>query len=141
MIEGVSHITFVVRDLEKSASFLRTLFDAQEVYSSGSQTYSLSREKFFLIGQTWIALMKGDCIEKSYNHVAFKISDTDFDIHLKRIKEYGVEIRTPRPRVAGEGRSIYFYDFDNHLFELHTGTLKQRLERYTAKSGAEMAAV
>jgi fosfomycin resistance protein FosX len=24
----------------------------------------------------------------------------------------------------------YFYDYDNHLFELHTGTLEERLARY-----------
>jgi hypothetical protein len=34
------------------------------------------------------------------------------------------------PRVEGEGESQYFYDFDNNLFELHTGTLAQRLQRY-----------
>ena len=34
----------------------------------------------------------------------------------------------PRER---EGRSLYFYHFDNHLFELHTGTLDERLRSYT----------
>jgi len=33
--------------------------------------------------------------------------------------------------VDGEGESLYFYDFDNHLFELHTGTLEERLARYS----------
>jgi hypothetical protein len=32
--------------------------------------------------------------------------------------------------VAGEGHSLYFYDYDNHMFELHTGTLEERLTRY-----------
>ncbi|MGC3347905.1 FosX/FosE/FosI family fosfomycin resistance thiol transferase, partial [Enterococcus faecium] len=32
--------------------------------------------------------------------------------------------------VKGEASSIYFYDFDNHLFELHTGTLQERLKSY-----------
>ena len=32
--------------------------------------------------------------------------------------------------MTGEGRSLYFYDDDNHLFELHTGTLEERLQRY-----------
>lgn len=40
------------------------------------------------------------------------------------------DLKSPRPRVEGEGQSLYFYDFDNHLFELHTGTLAQRLVRY-----------
>ena len=46
------------------------------------------------------------------------------------------EIRRPRERVPGEGRSVYFYDSDNHLFELHTGTLAERLERYGRGKGA-----
>ena len=46
------------------------------------------------------------------------------------IESVGAEIKPERPRVDGEGRSIYFYDFDNHLFELHTGTLSERLDRY-----------
>ena len=41
-----------------------------------------------------------------------------------------LDMRPPRPRVEDEGRSIYFYDDDNHMFELHTGTLADRLERY-----------
>ena len=53
---------------------------------------------------------------------------------LARVRAAGVAMREPRTRVPGEGRSIYFHDFDNHLFELHTGTLSERLERY-AKAG------
>ncbi|HUE86469.1 MAG TPA: hypothetical protein VMO26_10365 [Vicinamibacterales bacterium] len=41
-----------------------------------------------------------------------------------------MNVRPPRPRVEGEGEFLYFYDFDNHLFELHTGTLEQRLRCY-----------
>jgi len=28
--------------------------------------------------------------------------------------------------------SLYFHDFDNHHFELHTGTLTERLQTYAA---------
>ena len=49
---------------------------------------------------------------------------------LKRNSVTGLEIRESRPRVEGEGHSLYFYDDDNHLFELHTGTLEERLDRY-----------
>ena len=36
-----------------------------------------------------------------------------------------------RGRIKGEGKSVYFYDYDNHLFELHTGTLDERLASYS----------
>ncbi len=111
--------------------FLESIFDAREVYASGDQTFSISREKFFLIHDLWVAVMEGEPLSrKTYNHVAFKISDTDFDEYARRIKALGVDIRESRSRVEGEGRSLYFHDDDNHLFELHTGTLEQRLERY-----------
>ena len=42
----------------------------------------------------------------------------------------GLEASLGRSRVKGEGLSIYFYDYDNHMFELHTGNLQERLERY-----------
>ncbi|MFZ5563799.1 MAG: hypothetical protein ACOZBW_07070 [Thermodesulfobacteriota bacterium] len=32
----------------------------------------------------------------------------------------------------GEGDSLYFYDFDNQLIELHTGTLNERLNAYAS---------
>jgi fosfomycin resistance protein FosX len=131
MIQGLSHITFIVRDLDRMTDFLTTIFDAEEVYASGSQTFSISSEKFFLIDRVWIVIMQGNpLIDRTYNHVAFKIDEQDFEEYTERVKSVGVEIRTGRSRVAGEGSSLYFYDYDNHLFELHTGTLAQRLNRY-----------
>lgn len=132
MIEEISHITFIVKDLEKGKLFFETIFDAVEVYCSGDKTNSISKEKFFLINNLWIAIMEGDTVEKSYNHIAFKISDTEFENYYKKIESLGLEINKGRSRIEGEGKSIYFYDFDNHLFELHTGTLKDRLEKYNS---------
>jgi len=132
VIEGISHITFIVKDLELASTFFRVIFDAEEVYSSGDKTFSLSQEKFFKISNQWIVIMEGEPLqERTYNHTAFKIPDEEFDIYEKRVRSLGVDLRTPRARVEGEGRSLYFYDFDNHLFELHTGTLSERLLKYS----------
>ena len=131
MISGLSHITLIVNDLKRTTKFLEKIFEAREVYSSGNETFSFSKEKFFLINGLWICIMEGKPLaERTYNHIAFKIPDSCFDEYLKRIKDTGAEIIPERSRVDGEGRSIYFYDYDNHLFELHTGTLEERLERY-----------
>lgn len=131
MIQGLSHMTFITADLDRMEKLLIQVFDAQKIYDSGDQTFSLSEERFFQIGDIWIAIMKGDPLsDKTYNHIAFKIEDEKFDEYLTRIHELGLELREGRARVKGEGQSIYFYDDDNHMFELHTGTLEQRLERY-----------
>jgi catechol 2,3-dioxygenase-like lactoylglutathione lyase family enzyme len=125
-------MTFIVADLERASLFFEKIFDAKEVEASGDKTFSLAREKFFLIADTWICIMEGQPLgESSYNHVAFKVNECDFDNFVLRVKESGVTIKPERPRVNGEGRSIYFYDFDNNLFELHTGTLEERLSRYS----------
>ena len=135
MIEGLSHITFIVRDLDRMEEILTSVLGARKVYDSGDKTFSVSREKFFLIGPNteavWIAIMEGESLPTpTYNHVAFKIPKADYEISLERIKSLGLEVREGRTRIDGEGRSIYFHDDDNHLFELHTGTLERRLQSY-----------
>ncbi|EIP9816688.1 FosX/FosE/FosI family fosfomycin resistance thiol transferase [Listeria monocytogenes] len=131
MISGLSHITLIVKDLNRTTAFLQNIFDAEEIYSSGDKTFSLSKEKFFLIAGLWICIMEGDSLqERTYNHIAFQIQSEEVDEYIERIKALGVEMKSERPRVEGEGRSIYFYDFDNHLFELHADTLEERLKRY-----------
>jgi fosfomycin resistance protein FosX len=131
VIEGLSHVTFVVRDLDRMTRILTGIFGAQEVYASGDETFSVAREKFFRVGDLWIAVMEGEPLpSRTYNHVAFKIEDAEFEAYEAKVKAMGLEIRPPRQRLPGEGRSLYFYDDDNHLFELHTGTLAERLELY-----------
>lgn len=130
-IQGISHLTLIVKDLEKTTYFLEEIFNAQEIYTSGKQTFSIAAEKFFLINDLWIAIMEGESLPtKTYNHIAFKIAEADFEDYYQKIKALGLEIKTGRSRIKGEAKSIYFYDFDNHLFELHTGTLAERLNRY-----------
>ncbi|MDF2505144.1 MAG: fosfomycin resistance protein fosX [Clostridium sp.] len=50
--------------------------------------------------------------------------------YLDKIKTLNLELKLPRKRVDGEGYSIYFYDYDNNPFELHTETLEKRLASY-----------
>jgi catechol 2,3-dioxygenase-like lactoylglutathione lyase family enzyme len=136
MIEEPTHITLTARDLDRMEKILTSVLDTRKVYYSGAATFSVSREKFFLVGAeptaVWIAIMAGESLPtRTYNHVAFRISDADYPACLERVRSLGLEVREGRSRVEGEGRSIYFHDNDNHLFELHTGTLAERLKRYS----------
>lgn len=131
MIESVSHITFVVKNLDKTTELFKKIFHAKEVYYSGEKKHSLFKERFFIIGNQWIAVMENtSIINRTYHHLAFKISDSDVDYYLNKIKDLNLELKSPRKRISGEGYSIYFYDYDNNLFELHTETLDERLASY-----------
>lgn len=133
-MSALSHITIIVHDLDRMQLILEQVLKAKCIYDSGENTFSLSEERFFLVGDIWIAIMKGDPLpERSYNHIAFKIDESEFDERLAAIHALELDVKPPRSRVDGEGRSLYFYDADNHLLELHTGTLQQRLQRYSAK--------
>lgn len=132
---GLSHVTFIVRDLDRTERILTTVLGAVRVYDSGSDTFSLSEERFFLVGEgesaTWVATMLGDGgLPRSYNHVAFQVERADLPGLRAKVAELGLDLRPPRSRVEGEGDSIYFYDDDGHLFELHAGSLRERLAVY-----------
>lgn len=137
MVKGISHTTFIVRDIERTTALLWAL-GAQQVYDSGERTHSLSQERFFLLGDLWFVLMQGEPLaERTYNHVALSVEDAELDELEQRLRQIGIEVLPGRPRVDGEGRSLYFYDYDNHLFELHSGTLAQRLASYRSLDAAE----
>jgi acetolactate synthase small subunit len=79
MIDGLSHITFIVSDLDKMEVILMKVLDAKKIYDSGDRTYSLSKERFFNIGGIWVATMEGESLrDKTYNHVAFKMAVEDY---------------------------------------------------------------
>ncbi|MDB7371535.1 hypothetical protein PNA55_06660, partial [Enterococcus faecium] len=84
---------------------------------------------FFHLHKIFYTLNK---LPKTYNHIAFKIDEQDIDSFVSKIQMLGLTVEPGRSRVKDEASSIYFYDYDNHLFELHTGTLQERLKSYNS---------
>lgn len=143
---GLSHVTFIVSDLDRMEQLLAAVLGAVRVYDSGRDTFSLSEERFFLVGEgdaaTWVAIMQGDAVlPRTYDHVAFQVRREDLPALRETISGLGLDIRPPRSRVDGEGDSIYFHDHDGHLFELHAGSLRERLAVYAAAAPSGDAGV
>jgi catechol 2,3-dioxygenase-like lactoylglutathione lyase family enzyme len=134
---GLSHITFVVRDLERTSRLWTEGLGAVRIYDGSPQNFSLSREQFFSLAGIWVAVMEGEPASRSYRHVAFRVADEELDVLEVRLRALGVEMMPPRARVHGEGRSLYFYDYDDNLFELHAGSLEERLKAYARQTGME----
>ena len=138
MVEGLSHITFVVKDLARMTALMVEVLGGEEIYASGgdgsADGSAPTREKAFMVGGVWIAVMEGVPPERpGLEHVAFKVALEELDRYRGEILRLGFRMREPRAPIEGEARSIYVYDDDNHLFELYTGTLEGQLARL--KSG------
>jgi metallothiol transferase len=89
---------------------------------------------YFELAGLWIALNQEDVIrnytERTYTHIAFTVKEEEFDQSVQELKAAGADILPGRARDPRDARSVYFTDPDGHLFELHTGTMKQRLDYY-----------
>lgn len=133
-VRRLSHITIMVKDLNRTARFLCEGLGAREVYDSHARNYSIAREKFFLLAGVWLAAMEGPSTEPSYAHVAFEVDPADLPAFEARLRALEAPIKSSRPRVDGEGDSLYFYDYDNNLFELHAGSLEKRLALYKTEA-------
>lgn len=138
LISGISHITLICKDLAKTARMFTEVFGAKEIYSSGDRTFSISQEKFFDVNGIWICIMKVTAknraaLAQTYNHIAFQVDNKNLPLLKRKIKKLGLTLRPSRQRKKAEGNSLYFYDYDNHLFELHAGHLKTRLKLYNSK--------
>lgn len=128
MIQSVNHVTYSVSDLEKSVEFYKDVLKA-EILVEGKKT------AYFNIAGLWLALneekdIPREEIKYSYTHMAFSISDDDFDEWYQWLEDNEVNILEGRKRSIQDKQSVYFTDPDGHKLELHTGTLEDRLNYY-----------
>lgn len=116
-ILNINHLAFECADLDKSTHLFEFIFGAELVKTT-------HEERFLKLADFWVVLIKGKGLEKSYNHYAFQINPTNLPELEDKIKSLNLTILPGKARIAGENHSLYFYDYDNHLFELHTGDLQ-----------------
>ena len=110
MISGLSHISLITRDLAKMTRIIIEALSGKEIYDSGEKQFFFSHEKFFRVDEIWIAVTEGVSLpSRTYNHIAFKTDEAGLENAKAAIANLNLEIKPPRPRVEGEGQSVYFY--------------------------------
>ena len=129
MLGPIAHIALIVRDPARTADFLRGLFDVPVLRRTDAEGHD---ETFVRLGVTWLALIAVDVKrERTGDHIAFRVAPETITSIADKLKSKGCEFI-----LSASGASLYFFDFDNHVFELDSSDQEQELNRLAASAGA-----
>jgi metallothiol transferase len=128
-LQAINHLCFSVSELERSIVFYRDVFEAKLLVKGRKLAY-------FDLNGLWIALneeqVDRSTANRTYTHIAFTMEEDEYESTQLRLQALQVEILPGRARNKKDKKSIYFLDPDGHMFEFHTGGLKDRLDYYRA---------
>lgn len=121
MTRSINHITFAVKDLERSFKFYTEVLGLTPVSKWENGAYLKA-------GDIWLALNYDEKITTSvrndYSHIAFTCLNTEFLDLKTKLLNYGSKEWSEN---KSEGESFYFTDPDGHKLEIHVGNLASRL--------------
>ena len=130
MIQGVSHVTLAVGDLNRAVAFYTDALDLR-------LAARWEKGAYLAAGDLWLALaLDSDADPASgATHLAFTVAADDFGEVRDQILASGAkEWRENR----SEGASLYFLDPDGHQLEIHVGTLASRLDALEGSPGVKV---
>lgn len=120
MLESISHLALVVKDPSRTAKLFQELFDARVTERIDDEGH---REKYIRLGGTWIVLVEAP-VERARtgDHIAFRATPELIESVAAKLQAMGHEVIRAR-----SDRALYFFDYDNHVFELDTEDIDKEL--------------
>ena len=120
MLDSISHIALVVADPARTALLFETLFATKTVRRLDADGHD---ETFISLGNTWFLLAK-TAVERQRtgDHIAFHVTKAVLSATAEKLKAMNLEFI-----LARSDSSLYFFDYDNHVFELDTTDVSSEL--------------
>ncbi|MGH8288412.1 MAG: VOC family protein [Steroidobacteraceae bacterium] len=120
MLESISHIALVVKDPARTAALLNDLFSARVTTRQDDEGH---QETFVKLGGIWIVLV-GAPIQRARtgDHIAFRATPEILEATVAKLQAMGREFIRAR-----SNRALYFFDDDDHVFELDVEDLDKEL--------------
>jgi hypothetical protein len=107
-------------DPANTASFFKKLFDSKVISRADSDGHD---ETFVQLGRTWFVLVQASVERpRTGDHIAFAVSKATLLSCAETLKAMNHEFMLARTDTA-----LYFFDFDDHVFELDTTDLEAEL--------------
>lgn len=122
MLESLSHIALVVKDPALTAALLRDLFGARTMEREDEDGHL---ETFVRLGGIWIVLV-GAPVQRARtgDHIAFQATPEIIETTVAKLQTMGREFIRAR-----SNKALYFFDYDDHVFELDTEDIDKELGR------------
>jgi catechol 2,3-dioxygenase-like lactoylglutathione lyase family enzyme len=120
MLESLSHIALVVKDPARTAALFRDLFSARVIERKDDEGHL---ETFVRLGGLWLVLV-GAPVERTRtgDHIAFHATPEVLEATAAKLQAMGREFIRARSNSA-----LYFFDYDDHVFELDTEDMDKEL--------------
>jgi catechol 2,3-dioxygenase-like lactoylglutathione lyase family enzyme len=120
MLESISHIALVVKEPARTAALFQDLFSARVVEREDDEGH---RETFVRLGGIWIVLVAAPVQrERTGDHIAFHATPEILEATAVKLQALGREFIRARAN-----RALYFFDDDNHVFELDAEDIDKEL--------------
>ena len=127
ILDELSHIALVVTDAQRTAALFRKLFDAPIINRTDEEGHD---ETLVRLGRTWFQLVPAESQPKrTGDHIAFHVSQAGLQTTLAKLQDLQMEFILARGDTA-----LYFFDYDNHVFELDTVGMAYLEESAAARS-------
>ena len=122
MLDSISHVALVVTDPARTAALFHDLFSAKVVERKDDE---LHLETFARLGGTWIVLVAGPVQRtRSGDHIAFRATPEILEATVAKLQAMEREFIRAR-----SNRALYFFDYDDHVFEFDTENKKKKQKR------------
>jgi len=120
MLESISHIALVVKDPARTAALFHELFGAAVTTRRDDEGHL---ETFLRLGGIWIVLV-GAAVQRARtgDHIAFRATPEVLEATVVKLQAMGREFIRARAN-----RALYFFDDDDHVFELDVEDLDKEL--------------
>jgi fosfomycin resistance protein FosX len=120
MLQSISHVALVVNDPARTAALFQDLFDARMVQHQDDEGHL---ETFVRLGGAWIVLV-GAPVQRARtgDHIAFQATPDIIEATVAKLEKMGREFVRAR-----SDRALYFFDYDDHVFELNTENIDEEI--------------